>query len=304
MGDEENDDLEGFSPDEMIVRKKKAPEAKTGTEPAEVLKKAADSLAQLRAKKPLVQCITNIVAAEFTANALLALDASPAMIEDMGEATQFATVADGILVNTGTVTKPQTEAMRAAVSRANMGGRPWLLDPVAVGALPLRTFISKELMRRFPAIIRGNASEIAFLAGSEAYGRGVDAQEIPAADIVTAASRLSRVTRAAVLVSGAVDYVAAEGAPVLAVKNGTPLLARITASGCVQGALGAAFLGALGGKARWEAALAAALTLSVAGEIAAAKAKNAGSFRVALVDALDALKPDDILKRGKVAAVN
>jgi hydroxyethylthiazole kinase len=115
-----------------------------------------------------VHCISEHAAAHFTANALLALGGSSAVVEDMSEVPQFVKLADSLLVNTGTVTKAQTEAMRAAVSHANMNGKPWVLDPVAVGVLPLRTFIAKELLRRFPAMIRGNASEILFLAGNEA----------------------------------------------------------------------------------------------------------------------------------------
>ena len=165
-----SEDIDG---DEIIIRKKKAPEQRTGVTAASVLKTAAESLEALRAKRPLVQCMTNTVSSNFTANALLALGATSVVVEDMGEASQFTSSADSILVNVGTVTKPQADAMRAAVSHANSLGHPWALDPAGVGALPLRTFTVKELMRRFPSIIRGNASEIAFLAGAETAGRGV-----------------------------------------------------------------------------------------------------------------------------------
>ena len=105
------------------------------------------------------------------------------------------------------------------------------------------------------------------------------------------------------LLTGAVDYVALEGAPLVAVENGAPVMARVAGLGCVQGALGAAFLGALGGKARWESALAAALVTALAGERAAAVAKGPGSFMPAFLDALDALTPDDVRRHGKVQIV-
>ena len=227
--DNQNEQAEDFSDDELIIRRKKAPEQKTDVTAANVLKIAADALGALRAKKPLVQCMTNVVAPNFTANALLALGAAPAMVEDMGEASQFTKVADSLLVNVGTVTKPQADAMRAAVSHANMGGKPWVLDPVGVGALPLRTFTAKELMRRFPALIRGNASEINFLVNNEVSGRGVDTT-VTSDDVAQSAARLAGVTHAAVLVTGETDYVAAEGAPLVAVANGSPLMARVTAN--------------------------------------------------------------------------
>lgn len=297
-----NEQAEDFSDDELIIRRKKAPEQKADVTAANVLKIAAGALGALRAKGPLVQCMTNVVASSFSANALLALGAKPTMVEDMGEASQFTKVADSLLVNVGTVTKPQADAMRAAVSHANMGGKPWVLDPVGVGLLPLRTFTAKELMRRFPALIRGNASEINFLVNNEVSAAGVDAA-VTSDAVAQSAARLAGVTRAVVLVTGETDYVAAEGAPLVAIANGSPLMARVTGVGCAQGAIAAAFLGTLGGKARWESTLAAALVVAIAGELAAAKAKGPGSFVPAFLDALDALKPEDVLKLGKVKIV-
>lgn len=300
MSTEELNDQADFADDELIIRKKKQPEQKTGVTAAGVLKTAAEALEALRAKGPLVQCMTNAVAADSTARALKALGAAYATVEDMGEASQFTSVMDGLLVNVGTATKPQTDAMRAAVSHANMGGKPWVLDPVGVGALPLRTFTVKELMRRFPALIRGNADEINFLVHNTLPARGT---ALTSDAVAQDAARLAGVTHAAVLLTGATDYVAAEGAPLVAVENGAPLMARVAGLGCAQGAIGAAFLGALGGKARWEGAFATALTVALAGERAAAAAKGPGTFMPAFLDALDALTPDDVRKHGKVKIV-
>ena len=125
-------------------------------------------LAKLRREAPLVHCMTNAVVTGYTANALLALGAAPAMIHDPEEAAQFAAIAGALLVNVGTITQDQAAAMRAAVAAANQAGRPWVLDPVAVGFLSLRTTVAAELKRKAPAIIRGNASEIIVLAGFKA----------------------------------------------------------------------------------------------------------------------------------------
>ncbi len=295
-------DEDEIASEQILQRKRKAPVVKTGTSPADILKAASQALATLREKCPLVQCITNHVTSGFVADALLALGASPVMTEDMGESTRFTSSIDAMLVNTGTITKSQSDAMRAAVASANMGGKPWTLDPVAVGALPMRTFICKELVRRFPAIIRGNPSEIAFLAGSETAGHGVDTLPIDESAIITAGTRLAGVTHSAVIVSGAKDYVAVEGAPVTVVANGSPMMTRISGSGCVQGAIAAAFTGALGGRARWESALAASIVVGIAGEMASS-AKWPGSFRAAFLDALAAITPGDVVKRGKVSSV-
>jgi len=296
---EREEDPVDLEEDEIIIRKKKQPEQRTGVTAKSVLETAADALETLRTKQPLVACMTNIVVANFTANSLLAIGASPAMVEDMGEASQIAKIADALLINVGTVTKPQVDAMRAAVSHANMGGKPWTLDPVGVGALPLRTFTAKELMRRFPAFIRGNASEIDFLVNGAGFGRGMDAN-VSSDQVAQSAHRLAGVTRASVLVTGATDYVSVEGAPMVAIENGDPMMTRVTGVGCTQGAIGSAFLGALGAKARWESALAASLVVAIAGEIAVEKGKTLGAFPAAFIDALNTIKPADVLKRGKV----
>ncbi len=300
MAQEPLQDMDDISSDEMIVRKKKVAEKKTGVTPASVLKAAASALEALREKRPLVHCLTGHVAANFSANALLALGGSSAMVEDMSEVVPFVRMADALLVNTGAVTKPQTESMRAAVSHANINGKPWVLDPVAVGVLPLRTFIAKELIRRFPAMIRGNASEILFLAGDEtSICRGAESTASSDGTPIQA-MRLAGVTRAAVLVTGATDYVAAEGAPVVAVSNGSPLMSKVAGIGSAQGAFGAAFLAVLGSKARWEATLATALVTAIAGELAAEKTSAPGSYQIAFLDALEAITPADVIKRGQV----
>ena len=288
--------------DEIRLRPKKAPVAPLVLKPAELLKTVAGALDTLREKRPLVACLTNFMTAPRVADGMLSLGASPVMALDSGEATALALSCDALLVNVGTADRTQAEAMRAAVARANISSHPWALDPAGVGSLSLRTYLAKELMRRFPAVIRGNASEILVLAGvvgAEAGGRGLETVA-KGEDAVHEAVRLAQVTHATVVVSGETDFICAENAPVVAVLNGSPLLAKIAGSGCLQGALAAAFLGALGGKERLTAAVAAAVVVGLAGERAASKAKEPGSFAAALLDELCTLKGADVVKGGKL----
>ena len=294
----EDDDGE----DEIRLRPKKAPVAQLVLKPAELLKTVAAALDSVREKRPLVACLTNVMTAQRVADGMLSLGASPVMAFDSGEATALATSCDALLVNVGTAERAQAEAMRAAVARANMSSHPWTLDPAGVGSLSLRTYLAKELMRRFPAVIRGNASEILVLAGvagAEAGGRGLDTV-VDGKDAVHEAERLAQVTHATVVVSGETDFICAENAPTVAVRNGSPLLSRIGGSGCLQGALAATFLGALGSKERLSAAVAAAVVVGLAGERAASKAKAPGSFVAALLDELFTLKGADVVKGGKI----
>ena len=304
--EEQETDDEDDGEEEIRLRPKKAPVAQLVLKPAELLKSAGSALEALRAKRPLVACLTNVMTAPRVADGLLSLGASPIMAMDSGEATSLATACDSLLVNVGTADRVQAEAMRAAVARANVSTHPWALDPAGVGPLSLRTYLAKELMRRFPAVIRANASELLVLAGvpgAEAGGRGLESTA-KGEDVVHEAVRLAEVTHAVVIVSGEKDYICAEHAPVVVVRNGSPLMAGIGGSGCLQGAVAAAFLGALGGKERLNAAVSAAVVTAIAGERAAARAKAPGSFAAAFIDELFSLKAADVAKAGKIDILN
>ena len=249
---------------------------------------AAADLVTLRGKAPLVHCITNIVAATITANVLLAVGAAPAMVIAPEEAAMFSGIAGALLINLGTIVPPEAEAMLAAVRGAQRAGRPWVLDPVAVGALPLRTRIAAELLQFRPAIIRGNASEILALAGAGAGGRGVDSTASSEAARETA-RELARRTGAVVAVSGVIDYVT-DGNTVAAVPGGHVLMTRVTGIGCALGAVLAAF--AAIAETPLRAAVSASAVFGTAGARAGSRAQHPGSFAVAFLDELSAIGHD------------
>ena len=235
----------------------------------------------LQQHSPLVHCMTNDVVQTFTANVLLALGASPAMVIDAGEAAQFSAIASALLINVGTLTQPRAQAMRAAVESANRAGTPWALDPVAVGALTLRSDFCRELVQMAPAAIRGNASEIMALAGESQGGRGVDTTDTAAAAL-PAAQKLARASGAIVAVTGEVDYIT-DGERTLAVNGGSPLMTRVVGTGCALSAVVAASC-ALPGDRLLNVAGACAV-MKRAGQIAAL-GRGPGSFVPAFLDAL------------------
>ncbi len=263
---------------------------------------AAEIVAGLRERKPLVQCLTNTVSANFVANVLLACGASPAMVDNPEEAAGFAAVADAVLVNLGTPTGAQVEAMHAAAAAARAHGRPWVLDPVGVGALPWRSRVAALLLtRHHPAAVRGNASEIAGLAAaaglhaSAAGGRGVDTTSTP--ELVAGAATALLAHADAVAASGATDHLFAAGR-VLRIAGGDPMQTRVTAMGCALGAVSAAAI-AVAGEAL--AGLAAAHALfAVAGARAASEAHGPGSFAVRFLDALATTSPDMIARDARI----
>jgi hydroxyethylthiazole kinase len=164
-----------------------------------------DAHAALRAKRPLVQALTNTVSSNFVANVLLSAGASPAMVDNPEEAALFAGIADGVLINLGTPTAAQVEAMRLAAAAAQKAGKPWVLDPIAAGGLPWRGQVAAELLRFKPAAVRGNASEIIGLAGLGGGARGVDSSASPEAAVPAAVDLLAYAR--AVSASGPVDHV-------------------------------------------------------------------------------------------------
>ena len=254
-------------------------------------------LENLRKNNPLILSLTNNVVQNITANMLLAVGAAPVMLNDSAECEQLlGACANGLLVNVGTLSLPQTELMRNAVDAAHAAGLPWVLDPVAVGLLRFRTEFCHELLAMRPTLIRGNASEIMALAGEAAGGRGTDATEESSA-AVQSARKLAQQCGCTVLVTGPVDYVT-DGERVLALGNGDPLMTRVTGVGCAMGALAAACVAAA--PDAFTGAAACAAILGIAGERAAARCPRPGSFAAALLDELDALTPTDVADFARV----
>jgi hydroxyethylthiazole kinase len=256
----------------------------------------AHALSTVRERVPLVQCLTNIVVAQWTANVLLAVGAAPAMVDNPDEAGPFAAIAGGVLVNLGTPYAETVHAMELAVTSANDAGTPWVLDPVAAGALGWRTEVARKLLSESPTVLRGNASEVMALTGG-AGGKGVESVDSPEAAL-SAAVELAGLHETVVAVSGPVDHLT-DGDRVIRVHNGHPLLTKVTGVGCALGALMAGFVAVIDDPLL--AAAAATATLTVCGDMAAARAPLPGSFAVALLDELAALTPKDLAEKVRLS---
>lgn len=259
----------------------------------------ATLLTRLRQRAPLVHSITNGVVQGFTANVLLALGAAPAMVDITGEAGAFAAAADGLLINLGTPATEQRDAMREAVAGATAAGTPWVLDPVAIGALPIRTALARELVRQRPTAVRGNASEVLALAGLGAGGRGTDAADAGGAALPAAAA-IAEEHGSVVAISGQEDLIHAAGRTVR-VLGGDPLLTRVTGGGCALGAVVAAFLAVRDDGSEAAAVAAAHAVYGLAASAAAASSAGPGSFAVGLLDELARLTPERVRAEARFA---
>ncbi len=245
---------------------------------------AAALLERLRARSPRVHCITNTVAQNFTANALLAAGCVPSMTLSAEEIGSFVANSDALLVNIGTFDAERREATGIAVSAAAERGIPWALDPVFVDRSPARADFARGLMAKKPAAIRLNHAEFKTLAGAE-----VSAEAL---------ANLARQHGCIVALSGKADLVS-DGARIVTIENGHVLMSRVTAMGCAGSALLAACLAA--GDDAFTASAAAMLMLGVAGELAAETAKGPGSFAAAILDALYALDAPTLIARARAA---
>ncbi|GAB01056.1 MULTISPECIES: hydroxyethylthiazole kinase [Acinetobacter] len=246
----------------------------------------------LQKQSPLVQCITNSVASNYAANILLAAGASPAMIDNPFEAGDFTKISSALSINVGTPTTEQTQAMLISAQTAQQHEVPWILDPVGYGAiLKWRSETVDQLLKFNPTIIRGNASEISALAGSQIQSKGVDST-LNSQDVYVQAKNLLNHAKC-IAISGESDYIISKELDlVIRVNGGCHLQPKITATGCALGALTAAYSAV---SASTIAALASHIHFAIAGKLAYEHAQTVGSFNVAFLDYVHML--DDNLIR-------
>lgn len=250
-------------------------------------------ISKVKQQIPLVQAITNYVTINDCANILLSYGASPAMVEAYDEAFDFAKIASSIYINIGTLTKEQEVAAVLASISAKQNNKPLVLDPVGCAAIPRKVQVLDKIfaMGRID-VIKGNAGEIKFLAGVKSLARGVDSVD-DGEGLLEAARNLAVKYSCVVAATGREDIIT-NGKEAILVQNGVEMLTKITGAGCMLGALCAAT--AAVEENMLFAATAAAVSMSVAGEMAFKESNLPGTFKCKLIDAIYLLN-DVILER-------
>ena len=254
----------------------------------------SNALKNVRTTTPLVHCITNYVTVNDCANALLACGGSPIMSDEPKDVFDIQTICGGLVLNIGTLNERTIEGMHVAAARATDLGHPIVLDPVGAGASALRTQMAGELLDKYDVkVVRGNMSEMKALAGAAASTRGVDVNPDDAvtednlAESAAFARSLAARTGAIIAITGAIDLVA-DADRAFAIRNGSPLMGKITGAGCMLTCVTAAYAVA-NADALLEGVVAAITGMGVAGEMAAARMQPVdgnASFRTYLIDAL------------------
>ena len=265
---------------------------------ANLSEKAAENLALLREKKPLIHNITNFVVMNYTANALLAMGASPVMAHAVNEVEEMVSFAGALVLNIGTLSDSWVTAMIAAGIRASERNIPVVLDPVGAGATDLRTRTANKIVAEVDVkVIRGNASEILALRHADSQTKGVDAIHT-VDDAATTAKLLADELGITLALTGPTDLVT-DGQRVIRIENGHPLMACVTGTGCMATAVVGAFLAVDNDPV--SAAATALAYFGLAGELAAEQAQAPGSFMVALLDSLYTITPEQLRLQAKIS---
>lgn len=251
------------------------------------------ALRAVRDNEPLVQCITNFVTVNDCANIILASGASPSMAKDIREVAEAVRGVQALVCNLGAI--EFIDSMIVGGKEANSLGKPVILDPVAAGGTSLRREAAERLLKEVHfTTIRGNASEIRFLAGQEVSGSGVDVSKVDAitednlTDMVEVAKSLSSKIGSVIAVSGVIDIIT-DGSRAVVLRNGCATMARVTGSGCMLTSLIGAFCGAMP-EDSFSATVAAMAAMGVCGELAEEQRLKKGTgnatFRIDLIDAV------------------
>jgi len=251
-----------------------------------------DYLSAIRKQKPMIHNITNIVVANFSANGLLALGASPAMANAPEEVEEMVSHADALVLNIGTCTQTQVEAMLTAGKAANEKGIPVILDPVAVGATNFRKNAIQQILAEVDvAVIRGNTGEIAYLGELSVEMKGADAllDEIAPDVAIETAKKYGAI----VIATGRTDIIT-DGENYTLCKNGVSMLPYVTGSGCLLTAIVGAFVSV--SDDCYQGAVQAVTSYGIAAELAWKEAQGPGTFLSAFLDELYQITDPTVLK--------
>jgi len=229
-----------------------------------------------------------------TANALLAIGASPVMAHALEEIKDIVAISSSLVLNMGTLSEKWVESMVVAAIKANETKTPFVFDPVGVGASKFRTESAQKIMEAAtPDVIRGNASEIMALAKLTEATKGVDST-IETHDAVEGAIMLAKKLNNTIVISGAIDYIIT-GDTICKISNGSPLMSKITGMGCTATAIVGACIAVE--KDIHLAATSAMAIMGVAGDMAKENSKGPGSFQMNFIDCLYQLNSESLEKK-------
>jgi len=258
---------------------------------------AVSDLKYLRETPPLVHHITNWVTISECASMTRSLGALPIMAHSPEEVEEMVGISDSLVLNIGTLTTELVDAMILAGKKANSLNKPVVLDAVGAGATKLRTESTRKILDEVQiAVIKGNAGEIATLAGAQAEVRGVESISHEG-DVVEHARSLARNAGCTVVATGVEDIIT-DGRKVFVVKNGHPRMGEVVGTGCMAASVIGAFIAIADDIT--QAAANAMVVYDIAGELAGHRADGPGTMKVHMFDTIMNIASEDIRKGAKV----
>jgi len=254
-------------------------------------------LEKVRTQKPVVHHLTNWVTIYDCANIVKVFGASPVMAHAAEEVAQMAKIASALVLNIGTLTVDFVESMKIAAQSANEKGIPVILDVCGAGATKLRDEKSSELIDQVGIdIIKGNASEVARVAGEEVSTKGVDASEVEK-DLIEIAKTLAVARDCTVVITGEEDIVSDKGTHYM-VKNGHEMMSHVVGTGCMAASVVGTFAAVEPDLAK--AAVAGLCCFEIAAELAAKKSDGPATFKEKLFDCIYNLNEQQVESMKKI----
>ncbi len=295
-------------------------------------------IADVHKNKPLIHSITNYVSINDCANILLASGGAAIMAEDIHEVEDITSICNGLNINIGMLNKSKLEAMILAGKKANSLNHPVVLDPVGAGASAFRTECALRIINEVDInVIRGNISEIKALAKAvddscdsvaindklKNSSKGVEASDIDRvtennlSDAIQFARAFAKKANIVVSMTGVIDIVT-DGNIVYCIRNGHPMMSKVTGAGCQLSALTTAYISAVYMNAEsseklsktdgkyTEAAAAAVCVMGISGEIAYGRMDGLdgnASYRNYIIDAVYNMTDDKLKSMCRVEVI-
>ncbi len=265
------------------------------------LRKILSNRDLVREKSPLIHAITNPIAINMVANAILFQGAKAICAEHPDEMEDIVKISDSLSVNLGNITDSRIKSIELAVKFANKKNIPVIIDLVGVGASKLRYDFAKKLLENYKfSLIKGNGSEILAISGNDSNAKGIDVGEKDKTNgeniekFIEISKDLCQKYQTSVLITGKTDILVGEKEYFL-IENGCENLSKITATGCMLTSLISTFLSVTN---PIEASILGLLILEISGEIS--DRKELYSFFVNLMDNISIISDDEICKRAKI----
>ena len=245
------------------------------------MEKIFERLQKVRTIAPLIHHIANYVTVSACADVTKCFGASPVMADAVEEVQEMTNIANALVLNIGTLNSNIIESMKVAGKQANKKQIPVVLDICGVGATTFRNDKAKELLESIKiTVLKGNASEIATIAGLETQTKGVDAGAVET-NITDLAKNLATKLNVVVVITGVEDIVS-DGKDTYVIKNGCSTMGDIVGTGCMSSSIVGTFCAIE--KDYALACVSALVCFEICAELANKESCGLGNFKVKLFD--------------------